>query len=63
MKEVGGPEAKEISLSGDTICKDCASKEEKFAKMADKLRRSWDSRINELIAGAKAEIKESLKEI
>ena len=63
IKDVGGPEAKEISLSGKTVCKECISKEEKFTKMADKLKRSWDSKINTLIAEAKKEITSNLEKI
>ena len=64
MKEVGGPEAKELSLDGkDILCKPCMSKEANFVKMTDKLKRRWETKMGEMIAEAKAEITEGLKEI
>ena len=64
MKEVGGPEAKEISLSGkDILCKPCVAKENKLDQLADKLKRRWDAKMNEMVAEAKGEITAGLKEI
>ena len=63
IKEVSGAEAKEIMLSNDTICKSCHSKEAKFDKLADKIKRVADRRVNEVIAEVKTEIQAALKDI
>lgn len=64
MKQVGGPEAKTMSLDGvPVICKKCQGKEDKFNNLADKLKRQWDSKINEMVAEAKEEIIKGLKKV
>ena len=56
VKEVGGPEAKTISLEGDFKCKECISFMEKTEKTVEKLKRTWDRKINALIAEAKKDL-------
>ena len=63
VKEVGGPEAKEISLLGDTVCKHCKTSEDRLLKLADKMKRTWDTKLNEMIKEAKAELVAGLNEI
>jgi len=61
MKNVGGPEAKEISISGDTTCKKCLDIEAKAVKTVEKLKRGWDGKINKLIQDALKEVATALK--
>ncbi len=57
IKEVGGPEAKTISLEKPVIwCKDCTNFAEKMDKAVTKLRRTWEGQINKLVADAKADL-------
>ena len=56
IKEVGGPEAKTISLGGPVKCKDCISFAEKMDKSVAKLRKSWEGQINRLVAEAQKDL-------
>ena len=56
MKQVDGPEAKTISLSGDVKCKECIDFAEKMEKSVSKLRKSWEGQINRLVESARADL-------
>ena len=63
MKKVDGPEAKELSISGATICKSCLDTEEKVVRMTEKLKRSWDGKINRLVTQAQQDVIKGLSKI
>ena len=63
IKDVSGSEAKEIMIANDMVCKDCLGKEDSYNKMAERIKRKVDTRINQVIAEVKAEIQAGLKDI
>ena len=53
IKEVSGSEAKEIMLANDFLCNPCKKTEEKFIALADRLKKTWDNRINKWLRAQK----------
>jgi len=56
IKEVSGSEAKEIMLANDFTCNSCKKTEEKFIALADRLKKTWDNRINRMVEDAKKQL-------
>jgi hypothetical protein len=62
IKHVTGPQAKEISLQEkDAICGPCTKKEEKLLSTVERLKKTWDHRIEKMVAEAKDEIVGAIK--
>ena len=62
IKEVSGSEAKEIMLANDFICGPCKKIEEKFMALADRLKKTWDIKINKMVEDAKKQLIARLEE-
>jgi hypothetical protein len=62
VREVGGPEAKNISLNGAFICKACVEYEKKLLAKTEKLKSRWDRIMANMINEAKDELLNALKE-
>ena len=56
IKTVSGSEAKEIMLANDFLCNPCKKTEASFVALADKLRKTWDNRINTMVENAKKQL-------
>ena len=56
IKEVSGSEAKDIMLANDFLCNPCKKTEEKFIALADRLKKTWDNRINKMVEDAKKQL-------
>ena len=63
LRDVTFQQAKEAVHTDSTICKECTKAEEKLINLAERMKRVWDSRVNDLIAEAKKELHQELKRI
>ena len=63
IKNVSGNEAKDIMLENDMICDSCKKMESRLSEEADKLKRKWDAKINELIRECKTELVDTMEAI